>query len=259
MLKKPTAYCSDTFNGHNIICGIARIQLHQTLRYSKRTLFKSLEKSFSRLKILTRKSPQWQDVNNSDVQSKEKKMHFFRSVLFYVFSIPFCFSNVDYKCDNGVPIAIQWWNQEPYIYHVNSHFETQPDSANKSQGLFPWFLKHVLSKCCRASTANYTKISGPAGLPGVLSIGDFDLILPVVSKLEAVSVRGFPYVGVFESPGVAFLTKGNVSGTQLLFAVLGAWPILVFILMSAALAGVIIWLLVSLRTLGACSFGPIPE
>lgn len=150
-------------------------------------------------------------------------------------------SSVDHKCINGEQMTVLWWTQEPYIFTPKEH------DFPSLEGMFPVTLNKVIKSCCHINTTvNYTKIpEGPASLDNLLGSNNFDVIIPVGGNVGAETVRRFPFVGVLESPGVAVLIKGNVSGTQLLLSVLQGWPILVFILISATLAGVIIWLAVS--------------
>ena len=158
-------------------------------------------------------------------------------------------SSVDHKCKNGEQMTVLWWSQEPYI------FTPKERDLPSLEGMFPVILSKMIKSCCN-TTVNYTKISeGPTSLDKLLSSSNFDVIIPVGGNVGAESVRGFPFVGVLESPGVAVLIKGNVSGTQLLLSVLQGWPILVFILISATLAGVIIWLVVSEIILCSCFRG----
>lgn len=163
--------------------------------------------------------------------------------------------SVDHKCSNGGQMAVLWWSQEPYIStpEEHDHEDEHDEAANAGgdlpslEGMFPVILRHVIRSCCHSNTTvNYTKIpEGPASLDKLLAKNSFDAIIPVGATVGAETVRRFAFVGVLESPGVAVLIKGNVSGTQLLLSVLQGWPILVFILISATLAGVVIWLVVS--------------
>lgn len=164
--------------------------------------------------------------------------------------------SVDHKCTTGGQLTVLWWSQEPYIYksdeqhHGDEHAEvkSEVDSPSSLSGMFPLILSQVLKRCqCNNNTIlNYTEVQeGPAGLDQLLAEEDFDLILPVGAEVGSETVRRFPFTGLLESPGVAVLIKGNVSGAQLLLSVLQGWPILVFILISASLAGVVIWIFVS--------------
>ena len=158
---------------------------------------------------------------------------------------------VDHKCNTGGRLTVLWWGQEPYIYKSGDkqedNLKSKVDAPASISGMFPLILDQALERCCKSSTTlNYTQVpEGPAGLDQLLAAEDFDLILPVGAEVGAGTVRQFSFTGLLESPGVAVLIKGNVSGAQLLLSVLQGWPILVFILISASLAGVVIWLFVS--------------
>ena len=158
---------------------------------------------------------------------------------------------VDHKCSSGGRLTVLWWSQEPYIYKSGDKQEDNVKSTVVTpaslSGMFPLILSKALQRCCKSSTTlNYTTVpEGPAGLDQLLAAEEFDLILPVGAEVGAETVRRFRFTGLLESPGVAVLIKGNVSGAQLLLSVLQGWPILVFILISASLAGVVIWLFVS--------------
>lgn len=167
-----------------------------------------------------------------------KKLYFVVMGLF-INNVCLTNSSVDRKCSSGEKMSVLWWGQEPFIF-------TLKDSASL-EGIFPFILSKVIESCCHINTTvNYAKIpEGPASLDKLLASSNFDMIIPVGGNVGAETVRRFPFVGVLESPGVAVLIKGNVSGTQLLLSVLQGWPILVFILISATLAGVVIWLVVS--------------
>ncbi|XP_068761976.1 uncharacterized protein [Montipora capricornis] len=153
---------------------------------------------------------------------------------------------LDSKCSNGKQIPVIWWSHEPYIFSSDPDHEDKNEDTANTQGLlgiFPVILDKVLKRCCHTdSNFNYgSPFEGPESLDSLLAINQFDVIIPVGAKLEALTVRRFPFAAFLESPGVAVLIRGNVSGTQLLLSVLQGWPILVFILISASLAGVVIW------------------
>lgn len=86
---------------------------------------------------------------------------------------------------------------------------------------------------------------GPVGLTDLLDREDFDIVAPVNGLPTTRSIRGFGFISVVESTGVAILMAANASGAKLLLSVLQAWPVLVFIIVSAVFAGVLMWFLVS--------------
>lgn len=184
------------------------------------------------------------------IMARETKLCFM-TVLLFVYNTRLGNSvDVDHKCANGQPLTVFWWSQEPYIYSSEEHSrkngqvdeELEPDLS----GMFPPILSIMLKRCCHSNaTLNYTEIpEGPSHLDRVLTAYHFDIIIPVGSQVGASTVRRHPFAGIVESPGIAVLIRRNVSGTQLLLSVLQGWPLLVFILITASIAGVLIWLMV---------------
>ena len=183
--------------------------------------------------------------------SSTKKIYF-RVILLFMYNARLgSMMDVDQKCSSGQQITVIWWSQEPYVYaseeHANEDGHKDEQAKQKFSGTFPVILDNIFKRCCHRNTnLNYTKTpDGPASLDSLLAKHQFDVIIPVGAQVGALTVRQFPFAGILESPGVAVLIRGNVSGTQLLLSVLQGWPILVFILISASLAGVVIWLVVS--------------
>ncbi|XP_029208436.2 uncharacterized protein LOC114972084 [Acropora millepora] len=157
-------------------------------------------------------------------------------------------TDLDTKCAKGQQISVFWWSHEPYISGSEEYHREERNNDEIHQkglwGMFPVILARVLRHCCHVNTTlSYKKThDGPESLDSILALNQFDVIIPVGAELQALTVRRFPFAVLLESPGVAVLIRGNVSGTQLLLSVLQGWPILVFILISASLAGVVIWL-----------------
>ncbi|EDO40030.1 predicted protein [Nematostella vectensis] len=111
-------------------------------------------------------------------------------------------------------------------------------------GIFHDILTESLKICCPAIKLEFKKIAtGNQGLRNMMDGGDFDVIAPVGNSPYSSNIRGYPFLEISESSGSAILMSGNASGGRLLFSVLSAWPILIFIVISATLAGVIIWFL----------------
>ena len=177
-------------------------------------------------------------VKRLSIMVKNTKPHSM-VILFFIYNVRLGNSlDVDHKCDNGQQMTVFWWSQEPYIYvpEEHAHKGEHRDEENKHDlsGMFPAILNEMLKRCCHSNTIlNYTKIpEGPSSLDTLLFTNHFDIITPVGAQVGALTVRQFPFAGFLESPGVAVLIKGNVSGTRLLLSVLQGWPILVFILIS---------------------------
>lgn len=149
--------------------------------------------------------------------------------------------SVDEKCQlRNQTIRVYFWDKQPYIY------ESSPQDSTP-KGFFVLVIKEALKDCCMAtSNIEFVKEkTGPAGLQGLLDDGLFDLLVPVHGLPESSSIRGSPFIVIAQSAGAAVLMPSNASGTKLILSVLKAWPILVFIIVSALLAGVLMWILVT--------------
>ena len=72
--------------------------------------------------------------------------------------------------------------------------------------------------------------------------------------------RDRPFIGVVRAPRVILLVHNeppNKTQTHVLFSTIAnAWPMLVFILVTASLSGIIIWFLVSFFSFFVCFFSP---
>lgn len=180
----------------------------------------------------------WVFIEKTEVMNK-----FITMMLFLQWQIAFSFSaSLDEKCQQNKTLNIHFWQQQPYIYNSGS-FKDLTDL----NGIFPIVLQESLKFCCQATVR--VKVvkekDGPAGLMDLLDREDFDIVVPVNGLPTTRNIRGFAFVGVVQSTGVAILMAANASGAKLLLSVLQAWPVLVFIIVSAILAGVLMWFLVS--------------
>ena len=153
--------------------------------------------------------------------------------------------SLDNRCHNGQSISITWWIQEPYFKQLVFKTNTIPE------GLMSEILALVFQQCCPQSfSLKYESVlDGPQNLQQILDEGNFDVLAPASVSSVVTSVQGYPFIGIIESPSVAILRKANVNGIQLVLSVLKAWPLMVFIIVSAALAGILMWFLVSTTTL----------
>lgn len=74
----------------------------------------------------------------------------------------------------------------------------------------------------------------------------FDIALPLnTAKFGKASFETLPFVAIVESIGIAVLKHSNVSGGKLMSSIIQAWPVLLFIILAACIAGIIIWFVVS--------------
>lgn len=227
-------------------------KIEDIFRHNRTRWYRSFQLNFplhAYCEIIIERRVYW--VRNAMIRERKMMKHI--AVIFLFIDNVFLANavTVDHKCSTGGRLTVLWWGQEPYIYKSadkqEDNLKSKVDAPTSISGMFPLILDQALERCCKSSTTlNYTQVpEGPAGLDQLLAAEDFDLILPVGAEVGAGTVRQFSFTGLLESPGVAVLIKGNVSGAQLLLSVLQGWPILVFILISASLAGVVIWLFVS--------------
>ena len=55
-----------------------------------------------------------------------------------------------------------------------------------------------------------------------------------------------PFIAIVESFGIAVLKHSNISTAKLMTSLFQAWPVLLFIVISAAIAGIVMWFVVRL-------------
>ena len=73
----------------------------------------------------------------------------------------------------------------------------------------------------------------------------FDIALPLhTAKFGKASVETLPFVAIVESIGIAVLKHSNVASGKLMSSMIQAWPVLLFIILAACIAGIIIWFVV---------------
>ena len=151
------------------------------------------------------------------------------------------FNTTDGKCASGRSVLVLWWTQEPYFKALTSKASTVPE------GLISEILVLILQHCCHKSTTlkYQTGFEGPPNLQQTIGNENFDIVTPVPASPDSTTVKGYTFIGIVESPSVAILRRANVNGIQLVLSVLKAWPLLVFIIISAALSGILMWALVS--------------
>ena len=73
----------------------------------------------------------------------------------------------------------------------------------------------------------------------------FDIALPLhTTTYGKASFETLPFVAIVESIGIAVLKHGNVPSGKLMSSIIQAWPVLLFIVLAACIAGIIIWFVV---------------
>ena len=158
--------------------------------------------------------------------------------------------SLDERCYNGnMPLSIAWHMVHPYSYFV---------PANKGlsvRGMFPSILCDMLNYCCRdgSDAVKYGKfLRSPLEAEDRLlnreSTNEIDFTFPIHAPSETRSFRDHSFIPLVRVPSVVLLAYDKNERTSRTHAIattiMKAWPIMVFILLTATFSGIIIWFLV---------------
>lgn len=149
-------------------------------------------------------------------------------------------------------VNVSWQLRPPYTLE-NYSKEDQP----QVNGILHQALEFALEKCCTFYRGNKTTMR-------YLAMSDNSSALQRTAFMENISSVSVPfqrdwyigrsrrYINIFDSPGIVMIRRGPSHTTaerrvQLLKAILGTWPIVVLSLLMSSLAGICIWMLVSLH------------
>ena len=144
-----------------------------------------------------------------------------------------------------------------FSFHI-SHPYSSVAHDRKSihvRGMFPSLLGDTLDYCCQGG-ANKVKFARLWSKPleaedHFLSnnANDYDFTFPIHAPAGTRSFRDHPFIPLVHVPSVVLLAyDGNKRTTKthaIATTILKAWPIMVFILLTATFSGIIIWFLVS--------------
>ena len=150
-------------------------------------------------------------------------------------------------CPKEVKIA--WQVRPPFTVERNA-------SEDQSiQGIFHRALNFTLKECCAYYNGTrpimrYLAVSENASvLHDNIFSGDAHLVFPIQDDLFIGGNR-WQYINILNSPGSVLVRReaaySTNKGGDLFKAILGTWPIVVLSLLMSSLAGVCIWILVSL-------------
>ncbi|CAH3120687.1 unnamed protein product [Pocillopora meandrina] len=155
--------------------------------------------------------------------------------------------SLDNRCTTGLPISIAW--------HLYSPYTTVYRTKNKGSvglsvdGMFPGILKAALSGCCnKSSEVLFGKFSKSVrSVESDIEKDTFDLTFPIYGYDNSDIFRDRPFISIVKAPRVILLVHNEQPDkTQthvLITTIANAWPMLVFILVTASLSGIIIWFL----------------
>ena len=152
-------------------------------------------------------------------------------------------------CEKGVSYPAVYLEHEPFIFTVANQ------DGGQVKGFIHEIFEHAVQSCCNKSTRVSYRAKGPySSVVDLVDEHRAELVLPVGRRVgKTDSVLGRHFVPLLESPGLAVVIKQSISGADLMAAIFQSWPIIVFIVMSLALAGVCVWFLVSMF-LSVCLF-----
>ena len=160
--------------------------------------------------------------------------------------------SLDERCfgsDEG-PLSFSFHFSHPYASFA-------PDGKSiHVRGMFPSLLVDTLYYCCQGG-AGKVKFARLWAKPleaedHFLSdnANDYDFTFPIHAPPGTLSFRDHPFIPLVHVPSVVLLAyDGNERTTKthaIATTILKAWPIMVFILLTATFSGIIIWFLVSI-------------
>lgn len=158
--------------------------------------------------------------------------------------------SVDERCfsEDDMPISFAFHKNVPY---VSLHPAKQ---ANLHiQGMFPGLLLDILDYCCPlgAKKVKFAKLlRTPMEAENRFMseyVNEYDFTFPIHAPATSRSFRDHPFIPLVRVPSVVFLAYDGNKRTSKTHAIastiLRAWPIMVFILLSATFSGIIIWFL----------------
>lgn len=157
--------------------------------------------------------------------------------------------SLDNRCfgDPEGPISVGFHSYHPYVSFA---------MAGKSlhlRGMFPSILADTLDYCCQGGM-DKVKFAKMFKTPLEAEdrflkddVNEYDFTFPVHAPEGTKSFRDHPFIPLVHVPSVVFLAyDGNERTTKthaIATTILKAWPIMVFILLTATFSGIIIWFL----------------
>ena len=136
------------------------------------------------------------------------------------------------RCPNKLSVC--WKYNPPYI---NKNYS----------GIFPEFLTHMIKVCCGANATSLEyqiEVQDENGLQGCVKNESTDFVLPLSRQQPHQVVLKF-----IESPGMTLvLNRKAIESTAqrtVWKTLTEAWPLLVLTVLLAAIAGILMWALVS--------------
>ncbi|XP_015759168.1 PREDICTED: uncharacterized protein LOC107338448 [Acropora digitifera] len=160
--------------------------------------------------------------------------------------------SLDARCfsedSDDMPISFAFHKNLPYAY-----FHTGKSKHLQIQGMIPGLLSDILDYCCPggAKKVQFAKLlKKPADAEDRITsemVNEYDFTFPIHAPATSRSFRDHPFIPLVRVPSVVFLAYDGNERTSKTHAIattiLKAWPIMVFILLTATFSGIIIWFL----------------
>lgn len=158
-----------------------------------------------------------------------------------------------YKCPDQVRIS--WLQAAPFVYEASSNDnKSDEEHTANMKGIFPEVVTRAIARCCKIFAGTIPQIrfleraSNLTTLRRDLLRGKADMIIPVHNDEEKYG-GSLPYIKILDSPGVILIVPHRQPIKEwklVLNAVLGTWPVVLIALLMSSIAGVVMWVLVSI-------------
>ena len=159
--------------------------------------------------------------------------------------------SLDQRCfgENNMPMSIAFHKNAPYAFFLHAN------TGLHIRGMFPSLLSDILDYCCQGGAGKVkfakflrTPLEAEDRFLGN-KVSEYDFTFPIHAPAGARSFRDHSFIPLVHVPSVVLLAYDGNERTSKTHAIattiLRAWPIMVFILLTATFSGIIIWFLVS--------------
>lgn len=138
-------------------------------------------------------------------------------------------------------LSVSWTINMPY---------SGLNSEAKVIGIFPTILQLLISECCNnCSRVNYANLFNDTGiLDKAIPLNVSDIFFPLYGINNQKFYQGYPFISIVESPGISmYVREVKEQNNPLLKSILNSWPVLVITINLAAVSGMIIWILDTIK------------
>ena len=157
-----------------------------------------------------------------------------------------------YFCPDHVRIS--WLHAAPFLYDANDNGNKSEDHAPNMKGIFHDVVTRAIGACCKIFAGKIPQIRFLEKAPNLMALRrnllhrSADMIIPVHNDEEKYG-GNVPYIKILDSPGVILIAPHSSTVKKwnlVLKAVFGTWPVVLMAFLMSSVAGVLIWVLVSI-------------